>query len=80
MDRFQDPGTEEPSPANVIYKSKGTKPVERLETHENVITSRNQTGDLIDIQSGHEFTLSKKEEFFNLNNKSPLSKRSRRSS
>ena len=41
MDRFQDPGTEEPSPANVVYKSKGNKPVSRLDTHENVVTSRN---------------------------------------
>ena len=76
MERFPEPVTEGVSPANFgsASKKKESKDVDRLEI-ENFVTSRHET-DLVDIASGHEFTLSKKEEFFNENNCSAASKRS----
>ena len=55
-------------------KKKESKGVDRVDI-ENFVTSRHDT-DHVDIASGHEFTLSKKEEFFNENNCSAASKRS----
>ena len=64
------------SPANFgsAPKKKESKDVDRVDI-ENFVTSRHDT-DHVDIASGHEFTLSKKEEFFNENNCSAASKRS----
>ena len=71
MERFQEPCTEEANPA--VYASKQNQRNDTKQDAENFVSSRNQT-DLFDIASGHEFTLSKKEEFFIENNRSPLSK------